>query len=47
MGDTAMNMPWTILTGHQYGMSPELETQWARAFLIFGLLAGFLLGVSL
>lgn len=36
----------SILLGrHGYGMSPELETQWARAFLLNGLALGILIGM--
>lgn len=33
--------PWQILNGsHSYGMSPEVEGQWAWAFMSFGFVAG-------
>lgn len=37
--------PIDILRGrHGYGMSPELETDWCRAFLLVGAVGGFVLG---
>jgi hypothetical protein len=33
--------PWSILLGsHGYGMTPEMETAWARVFLLAGLMGG-------
>lgn len=43
--DDELPSPIDILRGrHGYGMSPEFETDWCRAFLLFGAFGGFLLG---